>query len=311
MDAAYKVAEKVELITPARFLFNAGGPSKSWNEKTLNDEHLKVLAYYEDGNSVFPSVDIKGGIAITYRDAGKKIGPIGTFTKFPELNSILRKVASAPGWESLSSCIFVQNRFNLPALYEDHPGYRSIIGSNGADKRFRNNIFSRIPAFTKESVDADDIAVYGLVDNKRVWRYLPEKYFDKQHGNLYRWKTLVPVAGGSGAFGEAIGQPFIEQPRQAYTQTFIGIGSFAAENEAEACLKYVKTKFARAILGVLKVTQHNPAKTWGYVPLQDFSSSSDIDWSQSVTGIDRQLYAKYGLDRDEIDFVESRVKEMD
>lgn len=46
------------------------------------------------------------------------------------------------------------------------------------------------------------------------------------------------------------------------------------------------------------------------VPLQDFTTSSDIDWSKSIAEIDRQLYAKYGLDENEINFIETKVKEM-
>ena len=80
---------------------------------------------------------------------------------------------------------------------------------------------------------------------------------------------------------------------------------------AEAALKYVKSKFARTMLGVLKVTQDNPPEKWKYVPLQDFSDKSDIDWNQSVEGIDRQLYKKYGLDDKEIEFIETHVKEME
>ena len=64
------------------------------------------------------------------------------------------------------------------------------------------------------------------------------------------------------------------------------------------------------MLGILKVTQHNDPETWRYVPIQNFTASSDIDWSQSVADIDRQLYAKYGLDEKEISFIESHVKEM-
>lgn len=64
------------------------------------------------------------------------------------------------------------------------------------------------------------------------------------------------------------------------------------------------------MLGILKITQHNPPEKWRYVPLQDFTSSSDIDWSKSIAEIDRQLYAKYGLSDDEINFIETHVKEM-
>ena len=75
-------------------------------------------------------------------------------------------------------------------------------------------------------------------------------------------------------------------------------------------MKYIKTKFARAMLGILKVTPDNTPKKWRYVPLQDFTAASDIDWSHSIVDIDRQLYEKYGLDENEIDFIEQHVKEM-
>ncbi len=65
------------------------------------------------------------------------------------------------------------------------------------------------------------------------------------------------------------------------------------------------------LLGILKITQDNPPEKWKYVPLQDFTSSSDIDWSKSIAEIDQQLYAKYDLSDEEIDFIETHVKEMD
>lgn len=75
-------------------------------------------------------------------------------------------------------------------------------------------------------------------------------------------------------------------------------------------MAYIKTKFARALLGVLKITQDNPSQKWKYVPLQDFTPNSDIDWSVPVAQIDQQLYRKYGLTAEEIDFIETHVKEM-
>ena len=77
-----------------------------------------------------------------------------------------------------------------------------------------------------------------------------------------------------------------------------------------AALKYVKSKFARTLLGILKVTQDNSKETWRFVPLQDFTSNSEIDWSKSVSEIDQQLYVKYGLSEDEISFIESMIKPM-
>lgn len=82
------------------------------------------------------------------------------------------------------------------------------------------------------------------------------------------------------------------------------------KEDAEHALKYVKTKFARALLHILKVTQDNNRETWRYVPLQDFTDSSDINWNTSIANIDKQLYKKYGLSQEEVDFIETHVKEM-
>ena len=310
MDETNRVAERVELIHPARFLFNAGSTPKAWNEKMLKDPHLKVLHYEGDASKLFPNTEIKGGVAITYHDSGKVFGAIELFTPYPELNSIKQKAAPASEESSFMSIIYIQNRFDLEKLYSAHPEYRAVIGSDGRDKRFRNNIFDKIPEFTETPRNGSDIATIGVIKNKRVWRYILRDYVDKEHENLAKWKVLVARVNGSGALGEILSTPIIIEPYQAYTQTFIGIGAFNSKNEAESCLKFVKTKFSRALLGVLKITQDNNREAWRMIPNQDFTSASDIDWSRSIPEIDQQLYAKYGLSEAEIAFIESHVKEM-
>ena len=314
LDEAYKIADRVELIHPARFLFNAGSTPKDWNKKMLSDEHLKVLYYEQDSSKVFSNTDIKGGVAITYRDEAVNFGAIETFTAFNELNSIMRKV-NTPSDCNVSNIVYIQNRFNLEVLFADYPSSISGIGSDGRDSRFEKNIFKKVSeVFSNEQTDSS-IKVLGIIDNKRVWRYIDQKYVDKSHENLYKYKVLVPTSNGSGAIGEVlstplIGSPLIGSPLIGYTRSFIGIGAFETKDEGEAALKYIKSKFARTMLGILKITQDNNKPTWRYVPLQDFTVNSDIDWSQSVAGIDRQLYAKYGLDEREIKFIETHVKEM-
>ena len=122
---------------------------------------------------------------------------------------------------------------------------------------------------------------------------------------------VIPKASGSGKLGEVISNPFIGEPYIGFTETFISIGSFETEIEAINTLKYIKTKFARTMLGVLKITQNMSKETWSKVPLQDFTENSDIDWNQSIPEIDQQLYVKYGLSQDEIDFIETNVKQME
>jgi hypothetical protein len=107
------------------------------------------------------------------------------------------------------------------------------------------------------------------------------------------------------------GHSLLLEPGTGVTQTFVTIGAFDTVAEGEACLKYVQSRFARVMLGILKVTQHNPRSTWKYVPDQDFGSSSDIDWTKSIPEVDAQLCAKYGLDPKETAFIKDRVTPLD
>lgn len=156
----------------------------------------------------------------------------------------------------------------------------------------------------------DYVQVFGLIKNVRFSRWIRSDYVTGP-ASFATYKTALPAANGSGVFGEMLSTPTVLEPNTAVTQTFITIGTFHNRDEAESCLKYIKTKFARTMLGVLKITQHNPAKVWKHVPLQDFTTASDIDWSKSIPEIDQQLYAKYDLDDDAISFIESHVKPMD
>ena len=310
MDEAYKIADKVELVHPARFLFNTGSTPKEWNEKMLNDPHFKVLYYEPNSNKVFVNTSIKTGIAISFRDVDKQFGKVGIFCRYIELQEISKKVVVSDVSKSLTNIVFTQSKFNLDNLYRDYPDFINIIGSNGKDKRLRNNIFDKIPIFYEERNGKDEIAVIGVIKNKRCWRYIDSKYIDVQHDNLNKYKVIIPRANGTGAFGETLSTPIVIDPRCGYTQTFLGLGAFNKKEDADNLLKYVKTKFARALLGVLKVDQHNEKDTWAKIPLQDFTSNSDIDWSKSIHEIDLQLYKKYGLSDTEITFIESHVKEM-
>lgn len=149
----------------------------------------------------------------------------------------------------------------------------------------------------------------GRFNNQRIHQFIRKAYINA-HPNLNKYKVVLPKSNGSGTFGERLSSPFIEGPEVGHTQTFISIGAFETRTEADALLKYVKTKFTRAMLGVLKATQDNKKSVWRMVPLQDFTPNSDIDWTQSVHDIDQQLYKKYGLTDEEISFIESKVKEM-
>jgi type II restriction enzyme len=118
MEEAYKIANCVELITPARFLFNAGQTPKAWNEKMLNDEHFKVLKYEPDASKVFQNTEIKGGVAITIRDDIKNYGSIKVFTSREELNGIVKRVSQiADGGKYLDTIISSRGCYRTTELF--------------------------------------------------------------------------------------------------------------------------------------------------------------------------------------------------
>lgn len=312
MDMAYEVGSKVVLITPARFLFNAGFTPKQWNDKMLADPHLTVSHYEPNSNALFPGTDIKGGIAVTYRDESLLVGPIGTFAVHPELHAIINKALQSSGM-SLAAQISSGRSFRYTeALYVAHPELRSLR-TQGNEYKISTNTFAQFESVLSTAMP-DNLAgfaqIFGLNGRIRENRWIPREFLTGPEG-LEKFKVVVAESNGAGVFGEALSNPLVLGPQVAVTETFITIGAFEDEATALACLKYIKSKFARALLGVLKKTQHNPAKTWKYVPSQDFAATSDIDWSQPASQIDKQLYSKYGLCLEEIEFIETNVQSMD
>lgn len=309
IDSGEELADRVTLIHPARFLFNAGDTPKAWNEKKLNDIHYQVIKYWSDSSDIFPTVDIKGGVAVTYWDKRKEFKPIKLFTAFDELHSILEKVEKL-NEDSLSSIITNRGTYKYSNLaYTEQPDEMMKT----ADRRIAPSSFERMPKLFTEEKPNDKheyVQILGNIKNERCYRWFRKDYISPVD-NLEKYKVIVPKANGSGAIGEVLSTPLIGTPLIGYTETYISIGSTDSFSEAEAILKYVKTKFARTMLGILKVTQNNPKETWQYVPMQDFTDNSDIDWSKSVHEIDLQLYKKYGLSDEEIVFIESKVKPMD
>ncbi|EPF47269.1 hypothetical protein HMPREF1222_01093 [Treponema vincentii F0403] len=312
-DAAFKLSNLVTLITPARFLFKAGKTPKEWNEKILNDEHFKAVKYFQISDDVFPRTDIKGGVCITLRDESKIFGKIGLFSNYPELNSILDKVLTHEDFKTLKDLVYAPESYRLSKkLHEMHSDVKDLL-SSGHMFDVTTNIFEKLNEFffdEKPSDKKEYIKIYGRFNNERVFKFICKDFID-EHENLYKWKVFVPKSNGSGAIGEVLSTPIVGEPIVGHTQTFISIGKFETEFEATSLLKYIKSKFARTLLGTLKATQDNKKETWANVPLQDFTENSGIDWEKSVHEIDQQLYKKYGLEKNEIEFIEKMIKTME
>ena len=206
-------------------------------------------------------------------------------------------------------------RDRIRATQVKHPSVKEL--PPGEEYELRNRAFEDAPYAFEESINEVDKEKYykvlGLYDNRRAYRWIKKEYLVVRYpddNNIFNYKIYIPKASGRGTFGERISEAEIGEPYEFSTPTFIGIGKFSTFLEAENASKYIKTKFLRTLLGVLKITQDIVPSKFKYVPIQDFSDKSDIDWSKSIPEIDKQLYKKYSFTKDEIDFIETNVKEM-
>ena len=117
------------------------------------------------------------------------------------------------------------------------------------------------------------------------------------------FKVLIPRAGsGSDSFPHSIlGKPFVVPPNSACTETYIVVGSYENELEANNLVSYITTRFFRFMVLLHKSTQDASSKVYKFVPIQDFTQS----WT------DEKLYKKYGLTQEEIAFIESMIRPME
>lgn len=312
MEAAYSVVNKVELITPARFLFDAGQTPKAWNKSLLNSEHFKVVKYFSDASTVFPNTAIVGGVAITYHDKEASFDAIKIFTPYDELNSILHKVLKL-GENDISDSVSPRGNYRLSnQFFEDYRDAKKILGA-GTGNMIVSNIFERMPeAFTVDKPDEPSIRLLGRAGGKRSFRYVLKQYVLPNDYIDYYNVLISKSDGASGTIGNPVPARIISKveiagPDEGATDTFISIGRLKTREEAENLALYLKTKFARIMLGVKKATQDNSKSTWTCVPIQDFTNLSDIDWTRPVAQIDSQLFQKYKLNENEIAFIEKYV----
>lgn len=317
-NIAFKLSDVCTLITPGRFLFNVGKTPVQWNNKMLNDEHFKVIKYFPSSKDVFDTVDIKGGVAIGLRDKTENFGAIKTYTLNDVLKDIVNKVVDN-SLVSLGTIMYSNTSYKYSKLfYDEHPDFSSRV-SGGSSRYLSSSVFDKFPEVFYSKCPKDNLRyahIIGRQNNQRTSYYFREDYLVTPE-NYNKWKVLLPSSNGSGAIGEVlstplVGEPLVGEPLVGATETFISFGCFNNNSEANNLFKYIKTKFARAMLGTKKVTQGNKNReTWQNVPLQDFTDKSDIDWSKSVSEIDKQLYKKYNLTQEEIDFIEKTVKPME
>ena len=228
MDESYQVSDVVELIHPARFLFNAGQTPKAWNEKMLNDKHLKVLYYEDDAQKIFPGTEIKGGVAITEHNRQKEYGAIEVFTPFMLLNTILSSVRKRNLQNNMEDSVSSQGIYKFSSLaMEKYPMIQKVNG-RGTGAKIVSKTVEKLPEIFKEQPkNNDDIRLLARINNCRKYRYIAKDLIQKSDitmSYLSTYNVAFPEANGSGTFGEALTLPEIIGPNEGTSDTYLSVG---------------------------------------------------------------------------------------
>ncbi len=179
MDAAYELSDKTLLITPARFLFDAGKTPKDFNQRMLNDKHFKLVQYWPNSSDVFSGVDIKGGVAITYKDNSVEYKEIGMMLPFAELIPITEKVRKHCNFTPFSDLFYPKYSYHfLQKMYDERP---SLTGCLSKEHKYdmESNVFELMPDAFVDTIPNPDVSyacIIGRQQNQRVKKYIPEEY---------------------------------------------------------------------------------------------------------------------------------------
>ena len=173
---------------------------------------------------------------------------------------------------------------------------------------------STLEALTKKTEFANSVNVFCAYEEIR---YIDREKIGKNTDMIDAYKVFTSKGNGGAGIINAekavaiLGKTYIGTPNTICTDSLIPIGPFESEEEVCNLKKYMTGKFFRFMVGILKTSQNITQTVYEFVPLQNFTTASDIDWSKSIVEIDQQLYKKYGLTEEEISFIEERIKPME
>lgn len=293
------------LITPMRW-FTGDAQDKSFialrNEIKANNG-ISNICLFHNVDKVFSNVVIKGGICIILNRHGYN-GDVEFVIKDDNGDIIQNRPLFEKGMNIIISDdrdYRILQKIDLSSQLTKITTGRNPFGIIG-----KENIVNTIssPNKTKDSCT--------LRCKNNVIRYIKRDKIVKNEDLLQKFKVIISKSAGDPAKDKnIIGTPYIGMPNDACTDSFITIGSFDTQDEALNLQKYIKTIFFRYLVSILKTSQNVTQIVYKFVPMQNFTNTSDIDWSKSVAEINQQLYDKYGLKRSEIDFIESKIKPME
>ncbi len=302
----------ISLVTPSRW-FTAEAQDGSFiklRDYMRENNHVVRIYNYPNSSDLFDKVEIAGGVSYFLYSMMYN----GNTTFISKVNYI-ETISNRPLFED-----------GLDIIISDSNVYRII-------ERLRNKGFEPISNITtgrdafgitgkKENVEniSSDTYFDGAIELRCAHeeiRYISRDMISRSQNILDKWKVFTSKGnGGAGTLGDGkpvaiIGKAYIGKPGSACTDSLLPFGNFSSKDEAVNLQKYMKTKFFRFCVGILKTSQNLYQIVYKFVPIQDFTTASDINWKKSIKEIDTELYAKYKLTDEEIAFIESMIKPME
>jgi site-specific DNA-methyltransferase (adenine-specific) len=286
LDPRYAV-----FVTPSRWM--AGGKGlDNYRERMLSDKRMRSIVDYPKLYEGFPGVKIRGGISYFLWDRDHN-GPC-------EVQTI---------WDGQPTGPAVARYLNAYDILVRRNEAVPILGKVRAKKEptLDQRVSSRKPFGLATNFKGKPSAAglkkpVKLFENQRVG-WIERKAIAVNPGWIDEWKVLMTAVQGTSAAVETkfLSKPIIAAPGTACSETYLVAGHFDNEKDATNYAQYLRTRFVRFLVSLRKATQHATRDVYSFVP--------DLPLNQEWT--DTKLYKRYGLNKDEIAFIESQVAEHD
>lgn len=296
----------ISLIIPARW-YTSGKGLDDFRRDMIHDKHIIKLFDYVDSKDIFPTVEIKGGICYFLRSENEEKACEIIYHNNEEIQYSTRYLYDLGE-------IYIRDERIISILHKvidnDFEAFEPIVSSRKpyglTGDFFKNPNKYNLPEIFDKKVNSNDLTIIGRENKERTLKYIPNDYPLPTNDGLNKYKVFVNRAYGDGKLGQdKRPEPLIGKPGELCTETFLQVGPFENEIEAQNALKYMETKLFKLLVGINKTTQDAPKRVYNFVPMQDFTDSSDIDWNSSIS---EQLYKKYNLTNEEQKFIEKIIE---
>ncbi|WP_219525583.1 Eco57I restriction-modification methylase domain-containing protein [Falseniella ignava] len=295
-------------ITPTRW-FAGGKGLNEFRDLMLKDRTMRELHDFTTPEDVFPNTNNRGGVCFFINDKEKSGDIVRVVTyKNDEVTSDVNRTLLVDGID-----IFIR----------DGKGPKIIEKVNAKTKNKMSEYISSLRPFgfrgyfTKDEsyhvTDKDLIEPVLCYGKRRQIGYVEKELINKNTEYIDVWKVFIARANNIGTeLSDDNLNAFIGKPKEICTETYLVVGAELNLNHksCENLTKYFKTKFARYMHSLSKPSQDSTAKTFRFVPIQDFTDESDIDWTKVIDEIDEQLFDKYQLTEEERNHIKNSIKDM-